>query len=1096
MALHTKGGWMYYQYLGPGINDPTKLRYKIGLNQYMICNPSGGQLDDPINFSFFSATIPYNFIQDVSVSINTNNNTQNCTAQACHPCISLIPSICYKIVNYETIVELAVTPDGYIVSKQRCCRVPGLSNVPNSSNVGTTYTITIPGTATGVPNSEKNSSPQFIFNDTSIVCGNSPFTINFTATDPDADSLVYSFCDAYDGASSAAPNPGTSNQPLFPFVPYLPPYSGVSPLGAGATINPVTGVISGIAPPPGEYVICVCVAEYRNGINFANSRKELHLYVSTCVPLVASSNFNSITCNGFDVQFFDNSSGNPTTFLWNFGDPASGGLNTSPFQNPTHHFTDTGIFQIKLVISINNECFDSITRPLAVYPGFLPGYLTSLVLCVNTQIQFTDTTFSRYAPVNSWYWDFGDPSSGTFDTSTMRNPLHTYALAGTYNVKLVVTNTKGCIDSVTRPITISDPPVLSLFPHDSTYCKLDSLQLTATGTGTFNWTPNTFITGGNTGTPLVFPPVPTRYYVTLTSGVGCISKDSVNVNPLNDLTNAIVASPPNICEEDTLTLTGSSNHNNNVSWQWTPVATLGTPNMAVTTAFPIVTTTYTLTTTWGNNCVAVKAVNIPVKPLAIPEAGPDTLVCSGGQSSVQLNASGGDTYQWTPVTGLSNPNIANPFATPLVPTFYIVAVGVNGCPKLRTDTVFINTGVLPPITVMGDTLICKFDTLTITTTGSGTFLWSPNYNINNINLPNPLVNPFVPTWYHVHLTDAIGCHSDDSVFINVKDHVTLLPFKDTSICRTDTLYLNTISDGLHFSWSPSVEIFTDTSKRPYVIPTVSRVYTVVANIGNCRSSQSIAIKVAPYPAASAGLDKSICIGFSTQLNASGGSRYVWTPITFLDNRFIPNPRVINPFANIRYIVTVSDTLGCPKSVRDTVWVYVEPKLIVGAHPRDTSVVQGQPLQITINALPGYTYSWTPTQWLNNPTIASPISVPEDNIRYFVLVTSPAGCLAHDTVNVQLFKLDADIYVPTAFTPNGDHNNDVLRPILLGMKELTYFRVYNRFGQLVYATSEIGQGWNGIFNGKAQDPATFVWYAQGVTYKGIVRRKKGYAVLIR
>ena len=89
-----------------------------------------------------------------------------------------------------------------------------------------------------------------------------------------------------------------------------------------------------------------------------------------------------------------------------------------------------------------------------------------------------------------------------------------------------------------------------------------------------------------------------------------------------------------------------------------------------------------------------------------------------------------------------------------------------------------------------------------------------------------------------------------------------------------------------------------------------------------------------------------------------------------------------------------------------------------------------------------------------------------------------------------------MYVPTAFSPNGDGINDVLRPILLGMKELSYFKVFNRFGEMVFSTTEIGRGWDGKIAGKAQDPATFVWMAEGVTYKGAVRRKKGYAVLIR
>lgn len=89
-----------------------------------------------------------------------------------------------------------------------------------------------------------------------------------------------------------------------------------------------------------------------------------------------------------------------------------------------------------------------------------------------------------------------------------------------------------------------------------------------------------------------------------------------------------------------------------------------------------------------------------------------------------------------------------------------------------------------------------------------------------------------------------------------------------------------------------------------------------------------------------------------------------------------------------------------------------------------------------------------------------------------------------------------MYVPTAFTPNGDGNNDILRPILIGMKELRYFKVYNRFGNLLYSTTDIGKGWDGTYGGKGQDPATYVWYAEGVTYKGEVRFKKGYAILIR
>ena len=707
-------------------------------------------------------------------------------------------------------------------------------------------------------------------------------------------------------------------------------------------------------------------------------------------------------------------------------------------------------------------------------------------------IQFTDTSKTIYGFIDSWRWDFGDLLT-LADTSHLQNPVYTYNPGGNYLVELRVTNSKGCEKTITRNIFINDNPTLSVFPHDSVYCGLDTLQLTGTGVGSFSWTPLVNIIGANTANPLVFPAVSTMYHARLTSAAGCIANDSLTVIPKFDLSNAI-AGPANICEEDTVTLNGTSNYASNLTWQWSPPATVEMPNTPTTRVYPIVTTTYTLSTRWGMHCVATKTHTITVKPLAIPNAGPDGFVCTGGQSSIQLNASGGNTYQWTPTTGLNNPNIPNPIASPTVPTQYVVAVGVTGCSKLRTDTVFIDVGLLPVFSTLNDTLICNIDTLQLTTSGTGNYLWSPNYMISSTTVASPLVSPDVPTWYHVRLTDVVGCHSDDSVFVDVKDRVDLSLGPDTTICQTDGFLLNAASNGLHYTWSPSTWLNDSSLLRPFTRPLGTITYHLIVNIGKCQSTDDITIKVVPYPLAKGGPDQFICSGFSAQLNASGGSSYLWAPSTFLDNRRLPNPRSIKPTANIRYVVTVTDTLGCPKPGRDTVWVKIYPRVIADAGPRDTTVVEGEPL--FLHATGGGNYLWDPSTWLNNPNISNPIALPKDNIDYVLLVSSADGCFARDTISVLLYKVDPDIYVPTAFTPNGDGRNDVLRPILLGMKELTFFRVYNRFGQLMFATSEQGKGWDGTFGGKPQDPATFVWMAQGVTYKGQVRKKKGYAILIR
>jgi gliding motility-associated-like protein len=308
--------------------------------------------------------------------------------------------------------------------------------------------------------------------------------------------------------------------------------------------------------------------------------------------------------------------------------------------------------------------------------------------------------------------------------------------------------------------------------------------------------------------------------------------------------------------------------------------------------------------------------------------------------------------------------------------------------------------------------------------------------------------------------------------------------------------LPTISDALSYRWLPTTYMNNGSLKNPMVAPAVPAItYRVVGNIGKCESTDSITIRTVPYPVPDAGVFSTVCFGISTQLNATGGSRYTWLPGRFLSNPNIANPQVINPTATTRYTVTVRDTLGCPKPVTDTVTLNVLPRVIASTGLNDTSIVIGQTLQL--NASGGNQYTWSPATWLNGTNGASPIAAPEDNIEYKVQVTiQPFGCTARDSVRIKVFRLPPSFYVPTAFSPNGDGKNDVLRPIALGMRALNYFRVYNRRGELVFATTQLNKGWDGYYKGNPQDPQNFVWMAQGTTFDGQVITRKGNAVLVR
>ncbi len=1099
-ATHIVGGEVYYTYLGPGSSNGTS-RYTITLRLFTQCGQSCGNGSTTacpptsVVIGIFNNASPYNRVQNITMGLSSNDNINLTTPS---PCLTNPPPVCYKVNTYSANVQLPNTAEGYRISYQNCCRAATLNVVSNSGSVngvpGAAYEAILPGT-NRLP-SGNNSSAVVNLNDTALVCKESPLYLSFGAIDLDGDSLSYEFSAAYNGGSflSALDANGPDN-PLYAPVDYNGGYSGTSPLGPGAQISPTTGLISGISPvTPGQYVVNVIIREWRNGVNIAEHRKDFLLKVNNCIIPSAESLPADKTCDGFTRRFSNGGSNtNVQSWFWDFGVPSLT-TDTSNVPNPTFTYSDTGTYKVTLIVNRGTPCTDSSVIQIKVYPGFFPALNINPPFCKGTPVQFTDQTSTRYGLVTDWHWDFGN-TTATNDTSNMKNPVYTYANPGVYNVKLVVSNTYGCTDSSTTQLTIRDNPVLTVSPKDTAYCSLDSVTLRAVGTGNFSWTPATNMLNANTATPTVFPAAPTKYYVNLTSN-GCVSRDSVQVTPVNNLTTSITASATTICEDDTITLTAVSNFTNNLTWQWRPSTSVISDTSKTTKAFPPVNTSYTLTTRWGRSCVATATRAITVTPLAIPEAGPPAAICLG-QGTAQLQASGGIRYQWTPTTGLSNPNIANPIAAPAVTTTYKVAVGVAGCTGTKTDSVTVLVRALPEANLTDDTLICSIDTLKLLTNPAATYVWSPNYMISSLTAASPLVSPDVPTTYYTTLTDQFGCINQDSILVDVKLFVTIDAGRDTTICRTDTFHLRTVSDALSYQWTPSTYLDSDRAKNPVATPLDTFItYRVVGNIGKCQSRDSVRIRTVPYPVPSINPDQRICYGTTATLSASGGSIYNWTPATFLNNPRIAAPLSVSPTTDTRYTVAVSDTFGCPKAVTASTLVSVRPPVQASTGiGRDTSIVIGQ--SIRMNASGGDAYVWSPSQWISDITSPTATVTPENTITYKLMVTQlPENCIGYDSVKITVFLLPPSFYVPTAFSPNGDGNNDVLRPKALGMKSIRYFKVYNRLGQLVFETTQKDAGWDGTYKGNPQDPAAYVWMAQGETYQGELITRQGSAVLIR
>lgn len=761
-AAHIKGGFFKYEYLGPGAG--TNLRYRITLTVYMICNPSSGQLSNPINFSIFNAG-NRQLIQDVSVGISNQYNLGKVYDE---PCITGNEIGCYyTIVVYDLpSIELPSIPAGYTIAYQRCCRIAGINNIVNSGAVGNTFSIDIPGSSSAVSGAQTNSSPVFLVNDTAVICRNSYFQYSFQASDINGDSLAYEFCDAIEGADQTSPAPTTASSPPYFSVPYQSPYSGTAPMGAGVTINPLTGLISGIAPgATGEFVVSVCVKEYRNGQLIGRIRKELHIRVGDCEPLKAQLDPMPTTCNGTTVSF-QNGVPNPsnTEFFWTFGEPISGINDTAYTSNPSHQYLAAGDYTVKLRVSLaGGLCADSSSFVVKVYPGFRPGFKVAGG-CFQNPFQFTDTTETDYGFVDTWSWNFGDGST-LADTSHIQNPQWTFASPGPKTAQLTVTNSKGCVDVVNVNFVVLDKPPLTMAFTDTLICIPDPVTLGATGTGAFNWTPVTNISNPNIPNPTVNPTTDTWYVVNLNDN-GCLNKDSVHVRVVAQV-NLAARGDSTICLTDGVQLNAVTN---GLSFQWTASSgTLSNPNIVNPIATPTaVSTTYRLRATIGS-CFADDEVVINTVPYPVANAGAPQVICYN--TSAQLSGShDGQTFSWSPTTYLNNPTILNPIATPPRTTAYVLTVFDNaGCPKPGRDTVVIT--VQPKIKAFAgnDTTVVVGQPLQFNGTGGVSYVWSPSTGLNNPNIFNPIgvYNSSNDTVRYKMITrDAAGCA--DSAYVTIR----------------------------------------------------------------------------------------------------------------------------------------------------------------------------------------------------------------------------------------------------------------------------------------------------------------------------------------
>lgn len=759
-AAHIKGGEVFYQYLGPGSAGNDKFRITVRL--YIDCGSTPMQLDATANVGIYRLSdnqpapgSPF------TLSLADDNTIRLSTPS---PCIVNPSPVCYRIRSYSREIELPQSTTGYTAIFQRCCRINGITNLNPSSLVGASYTCEIHGYNNLLPN-EVNSNPQFLVKDTVLICQFKQFNLDYGATDADGDSLSYQFCSAYNGGSDGQPvitdPPPPSSLRL---VGYGGTFSGSQPLGQNVTINPTTGIVSGVAPAGGDYVVCVCITEWRRGKPLSTHRKDFILRIdANCDFAAAELNPTYITCDGFDFTFQNEApfSALIKTYTWDFGVP--GVLtDTSSASRPKFVYPRAGVYPIKLIVNKGQECSDSAETLLSVFPGFLPAFDVE-GSCIFNPFIFKDRTTTSFGTVSKWSWNFGDETS-LRDSSKAKDTTWKYSTVGYKTVTFTVESSLGCTATITKDsVAVKLKPDVNLAFRDTLICSIDTLMLRAIGGGSFSWIPtSTTIINGNTATPLVFPKTTTSYQVTVNDN-GCINSDSVRVRVIDFVTLELGADST-ICLTDTFQMNPQGD---GLKFSWTANSTLSSQVIKRPVATPSADfTTYLLTASVGK-CNASDQITLKTIPYPTSLAGTDTIICY--EDTVMLRGKIiGNSFNWTPVSTLFNPGVLDPLAHPLNTTSYVLTVyDVLGCPKPKRDTVVVT--VRPKILANAgkDTSVVINQPLRLTGTGGDFYEWNPPFGLSRTNIQSPTATLTENMTYTLRVSTTAGCFNYDTVNVKV-----------------------------------------------------------------------------------------------------------------------------------------------------------------------------------------------------------------------------------------------------------------------------------------------------------------------------------------
>ena len=842
--------------------------------------------------------------------------------------------------------------------------------------------------------------------------------------------------------------------------------SGTVTLMAGGATNYIWSPATGLSATTGSIVTADPSATTTYTVKGAS--KGCKSFTTSLVTVSSTLNIsvNSATvCAGSTVTL---TAGGATNYTWS----PSGGLSVTSGSVVTVNTSSTTVYTIH---GSNGTCYATQTATVTIIPTTTIQVTANInPICAGTSSTLTATGASSYswAPAGTL-----NSITGGIVTATPTGNHTTYTVSGS------IGNCSATPGIIT--LTVNPMPVINIIAFPASICSGSSSTLTASGATSYSWTPSTSLTVSSNGNAIVNPTGTETYNVTGTqNGCSATAIATVTVNP----TPTITVNSLTLCATATATLTA----NGATNYTWSPSGGLSVTSGSVVTVNTSSTTVYTIHGSTGT-CYATQTATVTITPTTTIQVTANiNPICAGSTST--LTATGASSYNWAPAGTLNSTTGGTVTANPSGSITYTVSGNTGSCPAV--SAILTLTVLSTPIINItpAPAAICSGNSSTLTAIGATSYSWAPAAGLSITSGTTVIVNPVNTETYTVTgITN--GCHSFKSIVIQVNQAPNItITTSSASICSGGQTTL-TAANGISYTWAPAGSLNNIHTASVVASPSLATIYTVSGSDSlGCSNSFTTAINVSPIPLVTPTVSSTNCVGQSISLagnSISGSVTYLWSgPNSYTSS--LQNPVISNITLGAAGIYTLSITSGnCNATDTIRVAIYNSPTLAYAG--RDT-VIYTSTLFLNGNiALVGMG-TWSVISgsgnFSNNNTasvVVSNLQVGQNVLQWAI---SNGTCpVSSDDIIVTV----KDLMVPNGFSPNGDRVNDNFEINGLDEYNQVTLHVLNRWGNMVYESSDYKNNWNGK-NMSGEDLSDDTYYfTLKIDSKNTV---KGYVVLKR